>query len=123
MNERENASLDGGLIERQISSVCLGAAAVTILSLVAQIFLIVILNQVAPLAAQQGWYTVAVSSIPCTLLPCRSPIFCFGLADRPLPRNAKSCRLVSCWGFWWFVLGSLCWEAGWEMPYKRLFPH
>ncbi len=89
MNERENAPLDGSLIERQISSVCLGASAVTILSLVAQILLIVILHQVAPSAAGQGWYTVAVSSIPMYLVAMPLSYFLFRLGKPSAPTQRK----------------------------------
>ena len=80
MKEHENTPHDGSLIERQVGAVCLGAASVTILSLVAQILLIVILSYAAPSAAKEGWYAVAVSSIPMYLIAMPLSYFLFRLA-------------------------------------------
>ena len=91
MNEQKNpvplqkAREEQPVLEKQIASVCLGVAAIVLLSVLFQVLAVALIGSVAPDAVRADWFSVAVSSVPmyCFAMPISFFVFRFGKAYAP----------------------------------------
>ena len=86
------------LLPLQVASVCAGVAAIVLLSLVAQLFLIQMIKSFAPQLAGQAWFSVAAASVPMYLVAMPLSYFVFRFGRSFAPKEKRGLSVVTVLG-------------------------
>lgn len=106
MDEQKNSPIAEVSLGEQVTSVCGGVAAITVLSLVIQLLAMSVIALIDPTLSQQGWYVSVLSSVPMYLCAMPLSYFVFRWGKRVAPSETRRLSvwvilalLALCFGF------------------------